>query len=365
MNVLYYYHGRVIENATLEWKKGNYPGQGLYGITELKKYDINVLLQKEKKRLILKIFSISLDFTKFRDSLDILLDKRSIDVIYTAYYSGIAPLIILRGLGVYKKPIVVWQHSSIINHKNPLKKLLYKTFYKGVDSICFFSSLTLKESLESGLITSAKTHVVKWGPDLNFYNNIQNKNVVNNSYISTGKDSRDFDTLVKAFSESSKELILFLTKKELISKYKDTSLNIKTHYLPISATSPNFLASEIKKCYAVTICTLKPLIARGFSQLNTALGCGKPVIMTRNKYVDIDIEKENIGIYVDVNDVSGWIKAINYLSQNPEVAKTMGDNAYRLAKKEYNLGLFARHIAQILMSTWHQSHNKFKLISCN
>ena len=38
------------------------------------------------------------------------------------------------------------------------------------------------------------------------------------------------------------------------------------------------------------------------------LGIGKPVIMTKNPNIDIDIEKEGIGHWVEPGDVEEWKK---------------------------------------------------------
>jgi hypothetical protein len=47
------------------------------------------------------------------------------------------------------------------------------------------------------------------------------------------------------------------------------------------------------------------------------------------------------------------VNAIQYLSAHSEEAKEMGNNARKLAEKQYNLELFVKEIAYILLSLKH------------
>ena len=77
--------------------------------------------------------------------------------------------------------------------------------------------------------------------------------------------------------------------------------------------------------------------------------CGIPVICSRNPNFEIDIDKEEIGITVEYNDVQGWIDAIRYIADHPEEARRMGENARKLAEERFNLEIFSREIAESLL----------------
>ena len=64
---------------------------------------------------------------------------------------------------------------------------------------------------------------------------------------------------------------------------------------------------------------------------------------------EIDIDKEEIGITVEYNDVQGWIDAIRYIADHPEEARRMGENARKLAEERFNLEIFSREIAESLL----------------
>lgn len=59
----------------------------------------------------------------------------------------------------------------------------------------------------------------------------------------------------------------------------------------------------------------------GLTTLVEALALGIPVICSKNPYYEMGIDKEQIGITVAYGDVQGWKNAINFLMENPVIAK--------------------------------------------
>ncbi|RHL40631.1 glycosyltransferase [Bacteroides xylanisolvens] len=85
-------------------------------------------------------------------------------------------------------------------------------------------------------------------------------------------------------------------------------------------------------------------VPNGATVLVEALAMGKPIIITEADTNYIDVEKEGVGLTVKRHDVDGWINAINFLVDNPQKVKSMGENAYLLAKSKYNDQSFANNI---------------------
>ena len=56
----------------------------------------------------------------------------------------------------------------------------------------------------------------------------------------------------------------------------------------------------------------------GLTSLMDALGFGRAVLMTYNKFIDIDFEHEGIGFWLNPGDVDGWIDKINWIQNNPD-----------------------------------------------
>jgi len=204
-----------IEEKLQNWMNKNYRGELLYGLTHFKEAGLGVIFPR---------------FKKHRDNgrkswipnlVDILKDKRKYDIVYAPYYEGLEALIYLRGLGLYRKKIVIWKQTPFekLRGKNPIRKILYRIFLNGIDKVIFFGKETETEILQSGLIPKNKIAVLNWGPDLDFFDNILNQ-VSGQEYkdvrfISTGMYYRDFDTLVEAFKGLPLKLDLYVITKAL------------------------------------------------------------------------------------------------------------------------------------------------------
>lgn len=82
----------------------------------------------------------------------------------------------------------------------------------------------------------------------------------------------------------------------------------------------------------------------GLTTLVEALGIGLPIIVSDNPYFEMDVEREGVGVKVPYGDVEAWVKAVNYLSENKELAVKMGLKARKLAEDKYNLELYSKEI---------------------
>jgi glycosyltransferase involved in cell wall biosynthesis len=89
-----------------------------------------------------------------------------------------------------------------------------------------------------------------------------------------------------------------------------------------------------------------------------ALGLGRAVIMTRNRHIDLDIEAEGIGFWVDPGDVQGWVHHLSWISQHPEEVEAMGLRARKLAEKSYHYQAFSRQIVSLLQEAMAQPLRK-------
>jgi glycosyltransferase involved in cell wall biosynthesis len=87
----------------------------------------------------------------------------------------------------------------------------------------------------------------------------------------------------------------------------------------------------------------------GLTSLVDAMAIGRPVIMTRNPFIDLDIEAHGIGRWVDPGDVNGWAEALRWFDQNPDASQIMGQRARALVDgPHWNSLAFARRIEGLL-----------------
>lgn len=372
---IYYYHTRPIQEALDEWNNHLHPGHILYGLTHFAKYGITPILHRYRRipsRLRFSLYNF----------FQIIRCKEPYDLLYGTSFYGLELIIFCHAIGLYRKPIAIWHHQAVIRNRNKLKNLISRFYYRGIDQMFFFSQTLIDDSLKSGKVTADQLHLIHWGADLPFYDLLKqqltaaseqadeqsdeqadNRNhkpsekpndylPQKKAFISTGKENRDFATLLKAFAETGLPVDIYTTRdksyEQLLKQYTSYT-NIRAHFT--GGIIPHQLAIEVCRSKVVVICCLDFPYTVGLTTLVEALALGLPVICSRNPKFEMDIEKEGAGIYVDYNDTEGWKQAINYLHTHPEEAQRMGANGRKLAEREYNLEHYSRELAEILTDT--------------
>lgn len=161
------------------------------------------------------------------------------------------------------------------------------------------------------------------------------------------------DTLLQSFSATNEELDLYIAVscgninyKKILDRYSVPD-SIHIHYT--DGVIPYELGKLVARKSCIVICCLDFPYTVGLTTLVEAFALGIPVICSRNPNFEIDIDKEEIGITVEYNDVQGWIDAIRYIADHPEEARRMGENARKLAEERFNLEIFSREIAESLL----------------
>lgn len=347
---IYFYHTRESKQSLEEWKQFRFPGHLLYGLPLLGKYGIEAILHNH--RYIESRWKLMLYVT-----YEILLCRKDYDVLYGTSFRGLEIIIFLHAMGLYRKPIVIWHHTALRRSRNKVRELLSRFFYKGIDHMFFFSQKHIEESIQLDKVPSKKLELVHWEPDLKFYDHILAavSDEHRTGFISTGKENRDVDTLMKAFLETDASLEIYISKtcgsinyEEKLGQYSPCD-RIKIHYT--NGVIPYILAQIVATKQFVVIPCLEYSYTVGLTTLVEALALGMPVICTKNPYYEMDIDEEQIGVTVAYGDVQGWRNAINFLMDNPIIAKNMGENARRLAEKSFNLEVFSKEVAISLLNS--------------
>lgn len=344
---IYFYHTRLTRESYEEWKDHKFPGHLLYGLPLLENYGIRSVMHRCK--YIPSRLKLMLYVTK-----EILFCREKYDVLYATSFRGIEPIIFLRALGLYRKPIVIWHHTAVKRASNKLRERISRFFYKGIDHMFLFSRRLIEDSLKSGKAPAGKLQLVHWGPDLAFYDHILQEmpDRKPEGFISTGKENRDVDTLLQAFCATEEPLDLYIAPTNGNIDYRRIIDNfclpesVQIHYT--EGVIPYLLAQKVAQKSCIVICCLDYPYTVGLTTLVEAFALGIPVICSRNPTFEMDIDKEGIGMTVAYNDVEGWINAIRYMTDHPEEARKMGANARKLAEERFNLEIFSREIAESL-----------------
>lgn len=332
------------------YQQGNYPSQLLYGMVELEKNGINV-----------KNFSIS-SKKGIRGVIEntqiILKSKCNVVFLNYIYTKPLIGIVLLKAIKISKIRIIGVSHKNIYTGKNPIERFLFKVFYRSFDHFFFHSPLNMEESLNTGYVTKSQVSTFHWGVDLAFYENII-KSVDNNKdfFISTGKENRDFITLLQAFSKTNQKLEIYTNKinytqdYSFLLEYEQKFSNISINLVKNNKQSTFELSKKVAESFCVVISLSKESCnyCVGHTSIVEALALGKPIIVSKNDYHPIDVEKEHIGLKVDIGDPNSLIKAISFLNNNKEIAQLMGKNARNLAEEKYNIKICANEIYNCIL----------------
>lgn len=342
---LYLYHTQDLQKVVPEFEKGLFPGHLLYGATSLRKYNIHVVYHRS-------LVSSSRFKQIIHTTKEVLLHYRSFDVIYATRSQGLDLIVLLRALGLFPKPIVIWHHQPVVRSNSLWREWLGRLFYRGFDDLFFFSQKLIDDSLMSPKAIPNRLHLGHWGADLHFYDRVMQHPVKHDGFISTGKELRDMPTLLKAFNQTGAPLDIFIGKNtggvnyDKLFQHCQRERNIQVHY--VEGLIPYQLSLEVHKHACVVICCQETNYTVGLTTLVEALALGLPVICSRNPQFPIDVDKVGCGIAVDYYDVDGWVKAVTYISQHPDEAAQMGQRGRMEAERLYNMEQCAAEVASVI-----------------
>jgi len=336
---------------------GEYPGHNLWGFDKIKESQntieyIDFNTNSKWNRIGKKIRILNL-----QQQINILKKSKQFDVIYGPFIQDIFILAFLKVLGVYNKPIIgLGLDVYIPNKDNFLKKMRQKIlryiYDHGIDSLLFINENTYLESNKYSELKKSHDFSRTWGADVDFFDSFIDKQIeppAQDYIYSTGGTGRDFKTLIEAFKEIDFTLRITTKRDEIHSN------NITPNILINNSIKPGLHSvGEMRKEYYNALAVAIPLNGEiqnapiGHTVIWEAFAMGKPVLSTYNKLHQFDIEKEKVGFSIGDKDVEGWRQCINYLVNNPEEAKEMGERGKYLCKKRYNYNSFSNEIIELI-----------------
>ena len=333
------------------WQNGEYPGQHLWGATHLAKHGIEVEIVPYQTSTLLNKIGRGLGLGDHLDQqLRILFRRSDYDAVYSACQTNTVLLALLRSLNLFHKPLIALIHHPF---SHPFKDAL---FLKGHDRLLCLSEKVMEPFAQTPAIHK-KMDFIAWGADLPFYDadlpDVVLPGVAPVAHlpviVSAGKTERDHDTLVSACLDLDCALKIYCSAPTAPHQTNlPDRIEIHASQSTHNAVSYQELLTAYRNAFAIAIPLTKTQNLAGLTSLLDAMAVGKPVIMTRNPHIELDIEKEGIGFCVQPDDVHGWQQAIASLLAHPEEAAAMGDRGRCLCEKKYNLDVFTNALARTL-----------------
>lgn len=305
------------------YREGINPSHWLYGAVEMEKDGNEVVWEDESRSL----------FNDIR-----LVRKHLPDIVFIPNLNLRSHLLLLlvTACGLSRTPIYAFLHHEP-KVKRGWKSVLYRLLLSAPRHLFFLSAKTMEKTVKAGLVAKDKCSVPGWGPDMDFYDKVPKSS--GKWFVSTGKENRDFDTLIEAFRRTGAPLMIMTARSHAGNDYSD--LQEKCRDIPnirvvITENSGNVypqMLEAMAKAKAL-VCPLrkdKLNYCVGLSTIADAIGLHKPLIITRNPYHDAAYLK---GMEV-VETVDDWVAAINRImahdESNPSPCLSM-QNCYQKMK---------------------------------
>ena len=347
---VYFYHTQNIQYCLSRMQQGEFPSHFLYGACHLSSSGIDVVYHRSPSKEMSRLK------TALYTAWQVLTCREHIDAVYTTHYKGLELLILLRAIGIFRKPIVVWHHQPIVTPKSKLREWGGRLFYRGMDRLIFFSQKLVDDSLHSPKANPKRMVVGHWGADLDFYDRMRNQEKdARFVFIATGKEQRDQHTLIEAFNRTGLPLKLYIginpdptvpnPNLDAVRSYKPAA-NIDVR--EICGLLPYEIALDVAKAQCVAICCKHTRYTAGLTTVVEALALGLPMVCSRNPQIPIDFDREGCGISVEYGDVEGWQRATSYLASHPDEARRMGERGRQIAEERFNDRQCASEVAAVL-----------------
>lgn len=230
MSTVYFYHTQDLTRIYPEWKRGVFPGHLMYGATHLHKHGFDVIMHNRKScsshwRLMLLT------------TWTILTCGKKFDLLYATSFRGLEFIVLLRALGLFRRPVVLWHHQAVRPARNPLREWVARFWYRGIDCMFFFSRKLMADSLKSRKARPERMELAHWGADVDYYDRLMMDEGCppRSGFISTGKERRDMPTLLRAFERTGAPLDIYMfripVEALIITRCSERKL-----YLPTSAS---------------------------------------------------------------------------------------------------------------------------------
>jgi glycosyltransferase involved in cell wall biosynthesis len=337
------------------WKQGLTPAHHLWGASHFARYGIDVRILPFQRFGILNKYWRLQRALKRNSAEMIALDQQlralchhEIDVIYAACQNHTFLLGRLKRLGVLHKPLVAVVHHPI-SVGDPLATAL-----TAHDLLLCLSRGLRDQILANFPIAPERVVVVDWGPDIVSYGKYlpyESKPKEFPLVVAAGKTERDYDTFLHAVHGLPCRVEIYCSADSMPSVPHDPGqVRIKSGPRGTDAIRHRELCGIARGAYALAI-PLRPVNRlAGLTGLLDGIALGRPVVMTRNRYIDIDIEKEGIGYWVEPGDVGGWRRALVQLLADTQLSSAMGHRARDLGERKLNLERFSETVARALLT---------------
>jgi glycosyltransferase involved in cell wall biosynthesis len=336
IKVLYIFSKSKSRELSL-YKKGEYPDR-FFGLLGLDKYYIKAdyIELKNTKNYLTQSFKYFLKYFKY-------------DIIFSVQDGyGLSLLCTLKRIFKYKFPKIVILNIAILKYIKKNNRISrFKQFYlKGTDKIICLSRDQVQK-LNYVLNISFKNIIyLPLGVDNNYFYNKINK-PHENYIVSFGKDSRDYQLLIKAAKKVNQKfkIICYQYNIPKIKIPKNVELIVKIPYQK--------LKQIVEKCIFVVIPLKEEFYTIGQTSLLESMAMGKAIIASDVPSLRDYISHQQNGILVKTGNKKDLVNNIDALASNQKMLSRLSTQAYQSAVNKYSCEIFNKNIAKLFKNIIH------------
>lgn len=324
---------------------GRYPNQHMYGMHTVEQAGAELLTTDHDDSALLSRVSrgLRLRFGDVRDELSTLSSRP--DAVFAGEPLHVAGLARRRRLrqgpplvGVFHQPAPTtsWWRSVVA----------------GFDGVVCLSQRVCDQLVAEHGRDPATTKAFPWGPDRS--HRLYPVTEPGERIVAAGKTGRDFRVLVEALRRT--RLPATLWTADPAAQPEPGIIEVHRPGAVPSDPGARIQFGWQESCavlaeaavVAIPLDTDQRLI--GLSELADALALGRPVVMTRSPFVDVDLDRIGCGITVGVGDVDGWAAALDRLMHDDELRRSMGRAARQYVEDGWHSDTFGSGVHELLRS---------------
>jgi glycosyltransferase involved in cell wall biosynthesis len=217
---------------------------------------------------------------------------------------------------------------------------------KQLDHVLCLSERSKQELLSRYGVPATRVSVIGSRVDTHFFEPAPSV-PVKAQVCSAGAVNRDYQTLIKAGTQ--------LGVPVKIAADTAWAYSVGSHQPAQISLPPNVemrswgTYSNLRQLYAESAMVVVPLARSLLSGVTVALegmAMGKPVVLTRNPYVEEFLQDGETGYFVQPGDVEGLAKKLRYLLDHPEEAARVGQRARDWVLERFTVQKYVNRILE-------------------
>lgn len=346
---------KVLEEVKMKQK----PSHHLYGLLTLINSGNEVILLDEPEKNFWNIVSNFLggiplmNLGNLNLQIKIFKMRKSYDIIYSPCQNLTTLLGLLRYFGLLNKEIVILAHHPFLKGRIAfLRKFSLYFSLSGHSKIASLSSVVASEI--NRITKNEKSTCLHWGPDIEYYDSFQHlfpspEKIFD--IVSIGRTGRDYKVLIDAFNNTEITVLIFCSKDFKESLDTEYSSNISLNFIDnFEQLGYPELIKLYKSAKIMAIPMFESQSLCGLTSITDALALAMPIVITRNSFIEIDIEQEQAGYWIEPNDSRQWYQKITDLLKNENLMTSMGRKSRSIAENYYNNEIYSKEL-QIMLNS--------------